>query len=175
MLTHKLTQVDDLADFSCGVAELDTYLKRFALLGNRIDDAMTYVTCSQSGAVVGFYTLVVGSVMYAGAPDRVRKGLPRHPVPVMVLARLAVDSRFQGQAIGSRLVLDALVRTMQAADIAGIRAVLVHAKNDRLAGWYKAMGFEEGPEPRTLFLLMKDVRRAAREAGVGLPMQTRDP
>ena len=166
MLTHKLTQADNLSDFSCGVTELDTYLKKYALLGNRIDDAMTYVATPATGEVMGFYTLVVGSVVYAGAPQRVRKGLPRHPVPVMILARLAVDSRHQGRELGRKLVLDALLRTMHAADIAGIRAVLVHAKNEDLVAWYKYLGFEEGPEPRTLFLLMKDVRRAAKEAGV---------
>lgn len=165
MKTHKLTSADEVSGFSCGVAELDDYLKKYALLNNRIDDAVTYVAVDDDGKPIGFYTLVVGSVIHADAPRRVGKGLPQHPIPVMILARLAVDTAFRGQGLGYDLILDALCRTMKAADIAGIRAVLVHAKNERLAQWYERLGFERGPDDRSLFLLMKDVRRAAKEAG----------
>ena len=98
-----------------------------------------------------------------GLPD-LGKGLARHPVPVMLLARLAVDLTWQGRGLGKALVKDALLRTAAAADIAGIRALLVHAKDDEARGWYEALEFEPSPtDPYHLFLLMKDLRAMLSE------------
>lgn len=110
-------------------------------------------------AVVGYYSLAVGSVVYDDTPERLGKGLSRHPVPVMVLARLAVDQRSQGRGLGAGLLIDALRRTVAAADIAGIRAVVVHAKDDQAKKFYQHFGFAAfGDHTLTLYLLLKDIR-----------------
>jgi GNAT superfamily N-acetyltransferase len=117
--------------------------------------------CGYGGSVVGFYSLAVGSVDPAAAAPRVIKGVPRHPVPVMILARLAVDLAHQRVGLGRALLKDALGRTAQAADIAGVRALLVHAKDERARNWYLSFDFEPSPsDPLHLFLLMKDLRAA---------------
>ena len=109
--------------------------------------------------VVGFYSLVVGSVDPQAAPSRVMTGIARHPVPVMILARLAVDKAHQRKSLGKALLKDALLRTAQAADIAGIRAILVHAKDDVARNWYESWEFEPSPtDPYHLFLMLKDLK-----------------
>ena len=95
--------------------------------------------------MLAYYSLAAGAVEHADAPLRVGKGLARHPIPVMLLARLAVDLTWQGRGLGKALVKDALLRTAAAADIAGIRALLVHAKDDEARGWYEALEFEPSP------------------------------
>ena len=108
---------------------------------------------------MGFYSLTVGCVEPASAAPRVVKGLPKHPVPVMILARLAVDVSHQGIGLGKALLKDALMRTAQAADIAGIRALLVHAKDESARQWYLNWEFEPSPsDPFHLFLLLKDLK-----------------
>ena len=107
------------------------------------------------GQVVGFYSLVVGSVEPGEVPARVMKGLARHPVPVMILARLAVDRTHQGKGLGRALLKDALLRTFQAADIAGIRTVLVHAKDEAARQWCERCEFETSPtDPFHLYLMI---------------------
>src|SRR5581483_3850804 len=110
--------------------------------------------------VIGYYTLVVGEVEYDSAPERLKRGLARHPVPIMVLGRLAVSSSWQGKGVGAGLLKDAMLRTLQAADIAGIRAFAVHAKDDTVRAFYERFEFVPSPtDPLHLFLLMKDLRR----------------
>ena len=111
--------------------------------------------------MVGYYTLVVGQVEYDDAPERLTKGLARHPVPIMLLARLAVAVSWQGKGLGGGLLKDAMARTAQAADIAGIRAFAVHAKDDEAKSFYERFDFMPSPsDPYHLFRLMKDVRSA---------------
>lgn len=149
----------DLVPFDCGQEPLNRYLQRFALTNQKAGAARTYVVCSEEGGVVGYYSLSVGSVSHAETPGRISRGLARHPIPVMLLARLAVDGRKQGAGLGRALLKDALLRTHQAAGIAGIRALLVHAKDDRARNWYRRFDFEPSPtDPYHLFLLMKDLR-----------------
>lgn len=131
---RKLRPGDDVDRFDCGQPALNQFLQRYALLSQKAGSAQTYVSIAQ-GRVVGFYSLAVGSVSPADAPGRVCKGLARHPVPVMILARLAVDAEFQRKGLGRALLKDALLRTLQAADIAGIRAILVHAKDEQARAW----------------------------------------
>lgn len=153
---------DAVGGFDCGQPELDRYLQRYAWSNQKANSAQTYVACAES-EIVGYYSLSVAGVEYAGTPARVAKGLARHPVPVMLLARLAVDRRYQGRGLGSALLRDALLRTLQAADIAGIRALLVHAKNEAARQWYLSFDFEPGPiNPMHLFLLLKDMQHAVR-------------
>ena len=118
------------------------------------------IVACENGVVLGFYTLVVGSVIHANAPKRITKGLAKHPVPVMILARLAVDNTQHGQGIGRGLLKDALLRTAQASDIAGIRALLVHAKDDAARRWYQQFNFDESPtDSLHLYLLLKDIKK----------------
>ncbi len=155
---EKLDATHDVDSFECGEEPLDRFLKRFALANQKADSARTYVAC-QGLTVLAYYSLAAGAVEHADAPFRVGKGLARHPIPVMLLACLAVDLTWQGRGLGKALVKDALLRTAAAADIAGIRALLVHAKDDEARGWYEALEFEPSPtDPYHLFLLMKDLR-----------------
>ncbi len=146
--------------FDCEEPELNVFLQRYALLNQKADSAQTYVSCAGK-TVAGYYSLCVGSVVPEDAPARVVKGLARHPVPVMLLARLAVDRTHQGRGLGRALLKDALLRTVQAADIAGIRALPVHAKGQDAKQWYLSWGFEISPtDPFHLFLLIKDMKAA---------------
>ena len=155
---RKLAMTDAVELFDCGQVALNQFLQRFALTSQRANSAQTYVCCD-AGAVVGFYSLAVGSVEPGAASARVVKGIAQHPVPVMILARLAVDSRHQGAGLGRALLKDALKRTAQAADIAGIRALLVHAKDESARNWYLQWEFEpSATDPLHLFLLLKDLK-----------------
>lgn len=155
---RKLASRDSTDNFDCGQPALDQFLQRYALVNQKANSAQTYVCCVR-GEVVGFYSLVVGSVDPQNTPARVLKGLARHPVPVMILARLAVDREHQGKGLGKALLKDALMRTAQAADIAGIRCLLVHAKDEAARRWYESWEFDPSPtDPYHLFLLIKDLK-----------------
>ena len=161
---RKLAGSDSVESFDCGQLALNQFLVRFALVNQKSNIAQTYVSCA-SGAVVGFYSLAVGSVAPAAAAPRVIKGIPQHPVPVMILARLAVDLQHQGAGLGKALLKDALMRTAQAADIAGIRALLVHAKDESARRWYLNWEFEpSASDPLHLFLLKKDIKSMVGKA-----------
>jgi GNAT superfamily N-acetyltransferase len=158
---RKLQPEDDVDEFNCGQPDLDDWLKRFALISQRADMATVFVTLS-GGKVVGYYALATGGVDQAHAPSRVTKGVPAHPVPVIVLARLAVDSSAQNSGLGRALVRDALIRVATAANEVGIRALLIHAKDEDAREFYmKCAEFEPSPtDPLHLFLLMKDLRKS---------------
>lgn len=155
---RKLAPADLTEQFDCGQPALNQFLQRYALVSQKSSSAQTYVCCLK-GEVLGFYSLAVGSVDPEDAPGRVMKGLARHPVPVMILARLGVDQAHQGKGLGKALLKDALLRTVQAADIAGIRCLLVHAKDEAARQWYESWDFEPSPtDPYHLFLMLKDVK-----------------
>jgi GNAT superfamily N-acetyltransferase len=155
---RKLAGSDAVESFDCGQSALNQFLQRFALVNQKSNSAQTYVSC-HSGSVAGFYSLAVGSVGPSNAAPRVIKGIPQHHVPVMILARLAVDLRHQGAGLGKALLRDALLRTAKAADIAGIRALLVHAKDETARKWHLDWEFEPSPsDPFHLLLLMKDIK-----------------
>ena len=155
---RKLAPADSTEGFDCRQPSLNQFLQRYALVNQKANSAQTYVCCL-GGEVVGFYSLAVGSVDPENAPARVMKGLARHPVPVMILARLAVDRDHQGKGLGQALLKDALLRTAQAADIAGIRCLLVHAKDEAARQWYESWEFEPSPtDPYHLFLMLKDLK-----------------
>jgi len=129
------------------------------LNSQRADGAQTYVGITEGG-IVGYYTLAVGHVVYDSASGRLVKGLSRHPVPVMLLARLAVDVRWQSQSVGSGLLRNAMQRTLQVAEIAGMRALIVHAKDDAAKAFYEHFDFmASATDPYHLFLLLKDIRK----------------
>ena len=155
---EKLQRNHAIESFDCNRETLNRFLIRYALQNQQAGASQTYVALSEE-AVVGYYTLVVGQVEYEDAPERLTKGLARHPVPIMLLARLAVASNWQGKGLGAGLLKDSMLRTIQAADIAGIRAFAVHAKDEQAKAFYERFDFLPSPvDPYQLFRLMKDVR-----------------
>ncbi|MGD0912445.1 MAG: GNAT family N-acetyltransferase [Terracidiphilus sp.] len=151
----------DLSQFSCGKhPSLDDWLKRFAWVNQQNEVSRTYVV-ERGNRVVGYNSIAAGSVDREDAPARVAKGLARHPVPIVLLTRLAVDRSEQGAGLGKALLKDALIRIARAADIVGARAVLVHAIDEDAAAFYRHFGFEPSPvNDLHLMLLMKDLRAA---------------
>jgi GNAT superfamily N-acetyltransferase len=161
---EKLRPDHRIEEFDCGREELNRYLLRFAWANQQAGAAQTYVGFVGL-EVIGFHTLAVGQVSRDEAPDRLIKGLARHPVPVMLLARLAVDRRWHGKGVGKALLKDAMQRTLQAADIAGIRAFAVHAKDEEARNFYRRFDFIPSPtDPMHLFVLLKDARRIIAES-----------
>lgn len=156
----------EVADFACGEESLDRWLHRYAGQGERRDATRTFVATDERGAVRGYYTLVAGQLEHAEATEEVRKGLSRHfPIPVAILARLAVDGRSQGQGLGASLLNDAVERICRAAQDVAVRAVVVHAVNDAAVGFYERFGLRglSTAAPRTLMVTLI----ALREAGYG--------
>ncbi|MDE3137991.1 MAG: GNAT family N-acetyltransferase [Acidobacteriota bacterium] len=164
---EKLTLDHDLSAFDCGKPSLNDWLRRFALANQQNDSARTYVL-QRAGKVVGYYSLSAGSVRREESPARIARGLARHPIGVILLARLAVDRNERGRGLGKTLLVDALARAMAAADAVGARAILVHAIDDEAAAFYRKFGFESSPlDPRQLMLLMKDLRATLKSLGLG--------
>ena len=158
---EKLRPDHAVADFDCGPDELNRFLWRFALVNLCAGAALTYVALS-GDTVVGYYSLAVGEVAYDDAAGP--QGLARHPVPIMLLARLAVSSGSHGRGIGAGLLEDAMLRTHQAAGIAGMRALAVHAKDENARRFYEHFGFIPSPtDALHLYLRIKDIKR------LGLP------
>ena len=156
---EKLRPDHNIEGFDCGREELNRYLLRYAWTNQQAGAAQTYVGLV-GDTVVGYHTLTVGEVKREEAPERLIKGLARHPVPIMLLARLAIDRRWQGRGIGKALLRDAMQRTLHAADIAGIRAFAVHAKDEAARNFYQKYDFRSSPaDPMHLFVLIKDVKR----------------
>jgi GNAT superfamily N-acetyltransferase len=157
-----LTKDHDRNSFDCGVLALNDYLKKYALQNQKKHAARTYVA-TRGNRIVGYYSLAYGSVSLEEAPQNVKSGLPRHPIPVILLARLAVDSAEHGRGLGAALLKDALLRTIQAAEIAGLRAMLVHAKDDSAKSFYEKFGFEPSPiDAYHLFLSLSDILSSLR-------------
>jgi GNAT superfamily N-acetyltransferase len=143
--------------FDCGQEALNRFLIRFALMIQQARASQTYVGIAD-GAVIGFYSLVFGDVSYDDAPERLKKGLARHPVPLMLLARQAVGKAWQGVGAGAGLLKDAMLRTRQAANIGGLRALAAHAKDSEARAFYEHFGFMASQsDPLHLFILIKDL------------------
>ena len=156
---EKLNRNHLLDSFDCGKEPLNRFLKAHALANQSSGGAQTYVL-AENLIVKGYYSLAAGAVTYDEAPDRAKKGMARHPIPVILLARLAVDGSMQRKGIGPALLKDALVRSAQAAGTIGVRAVLVHAKDEEAKRFYEHFDFEPSPsDPYHLLLIMKDLLR----------------
>lgn len=157
-----LTSAHILEGFDCGQVELNTWLVKFALQNHAGGSSRTRVI-TDGTRVVGFYSLAMGAVAKLEAPSRIAQGQAAHPVPVAVLTRLGVDLSMQGKGLGSALLKDALLRVLEVSEVVGVRAVLVHAKDDQARGFYEAFGFEPSPIDRyQLLLLLKDLRASLR-------------
>lgn len=154
----KLQRAHAVDAFDCGREALNRFLVRYAIQNQQAGASQTYLALAGED-VAGYYTLVVGQVEYDDAPERLKKGLARHPVPIMLLARLVISTAWQGKGLGSGLLKDAMLRTLQAAEIAGIRAFAVHAKDDEAKTFYEHFDFLASPsDPYHLFRLLKDIR-----------------
>jgi GNAT superfamily N-acetyltransferase len=150
-----LTPEHDLADFACGEASLDEWLRRRALSNQESGASRTYVI-SAGAKVIGYYALAVGAIAHGDAPGRIKRNMP-DLIPVMVLGRLAIHRDYQGQGIGAALLRDAILRTLQAAKIAGIRAILVHAISEAARKFYEKVGFRPSPvDPMTLMITLRE-------------------
>ena len=156
---EKLRREHVLDTFDCGKQDLNRFLNRQAWNNQQAHSAQTYVLVKDL-AVLGYYSLAASAVSHDDATERVKKGLARHPIPVILLARLAIDVLLQGRGIGPALLKDALLRVAQAADMIGARALLVHAKDDNAKGFYEHFDFEPSPsDPYHMLLIMKDLLR----------------
>ena len=147
--------------FACGNEALDRWLRAHAGQSQRRDAARTFVTTETEGNVVGYYTLVAAEVRHGAASAKVRAGMSRHfPIPVALLARLAVDGRRQGSGVGAALLLDALRRVIRASDDVAVRAITVDPIDERAASFYRHFGFEPSPlSDRTLMVALQTARR----------------
>ncbi len=155
---EKLTAAHDVSQFHCGEPAFDDWLRRRALANEEGSASRTYVVC-EARRVVAYYALAAGAVTHTSATGRIRRNMP-DPLPVMVIGRLAIDAVFQGRGIGSALLRDAVLRTLQAAEIAGIRAILVHAISEQARRFYERCGFAASHvDPMTLMISVAEAAR----------------
>jgi len=153
-----ITKDHDTDSFDCGVKPLNEYLRKYALLNHNNRAARTYLALRED-RIAGYYTLANGSVSKDEVPARVAQGLGRYPVPITLIARLAVDLTEQGKGLGRGLLKDALLRAYQASELVGSRAVVTHAKDQAAKEFYERYQFDPSPlNEFHLYILMKDIR-----------------
>lgn len=157
-----LSRGHDIEGFDCGVESLNRWLKKHAAQAARGGSSRTFVVHDEEqGRVVAFHALTAASITHSEATSRAAKGMPRHPIPATLLARLAVDTTVQGRGLGAWLLRDAMLRTLSAAESVGIRVLLVHAIDGPARAFYERNGFEPSPtDALNLQMLVKDIRRA---------------
>jgi GNAT superfamily N-acetyltransferase len=154
-----LTAKHQLEDFDCGKLALNDWLVRHAVQAQASGSAKTYVVVD-GGRVVGYFSLAVGQVDAMEVPARIRKGMGSFPIPVVILARMAVSLQDQGKGIGIGMLQEAIRRTTVIADQAGVRALLTHPIDEQASRFYRRFGFESSPiREQQLLLLLKDARR----------------
>nr|WP_275672480.1 GNAT family N-acetyltransferase [Thermomonas alba] len=152
-----------LEGFDCGKPALNDWLLRHARQAQGSGSAKTFVVAEDDGRVAGYFSLTVGQVDTLEAPERIRKGMGQYPVPVVILARLAVSREHQGLGIGVGMLQDAIRRTLVIAEQAGVRALLTHPIDEDAARFYTRFGFVVSPlREQQLLLLLKDARRWVR-------------
>ncbi len=153
-----ITKEHETISFDCGVEPLSEYLRKYALVNHQNRSARSYVAV-RAQRVVGYYTLANGSVSRDDVPSRVAQGLGKYPVPITLLARLAVDTSEKGKGLGRGLLKDAVLRAYQASELVGSRAIVTHAKDETAKAFYEKFQFAPSPlNEFHLYLLMKDVR-----------------
>jgi len=156
-----ISQAHDVKAFNCGRVALNEFLIKYALGNTTAGLARTFVTTLvDQPAVIGYFSIAAGSVERDAAPERIAKGTPQHPIPIALLARLAVDVAYQGQGIGDGLLKHALLKILEASRIIGIRAVVVHAKDQEAVNFYTQYGFIPSPlDAFHMMLILKDVSK----------------
>ncbi|WP_434523862.1 GNAT family N-acetyltransferase [Photorhabdus asymbiotica] len=152
-----LTDDHNLDNFNSGVDTLDNWLIDRALKNQKENASRTYVV-SENKNVIAYYSLATGSIMSEEAISKFKRNMP-NPIPVIILARLAVDKNYQGKGFGRYLVRDASIRVAQAADLVGVRGLIVHAISEDAKEFYKSVGFNDSPlNPMTLMITLKDLK-----------------
>jgi len=161
------TVLHDLKSFDCGVEELNVFLKQHANQNQIKNISKTYiavvaVSADEHKEIYGYYTLSAGHIQCDQLPENIKSKLPKYPIPIGRIGRLAVDKKYKGKGVGSFLLHDALTKVLHIAEKMGIFAVVVDAKNDDAKSFYKNYGFTElqGSE-LTLFLTMSTIKSAA--------------
>jgi len=148
-------------EFDSGDAILNAWLTQYSVQAQKKGSSKSYVSLDEEGRIAGFYSLVYGQVERELAPEEITKGMPKHPIPVLIVARLAVDLDFQRMGLGKSLLKDAMTRALSAAQIAGLRAVVVHAKHEQAAAFYQHFGFlPSKDEPLILMLPISKIAEA---------------
>lgn len=158
-----LNKDHNLTDFNSNYSELDEWLKKYAFQSKMSGSASTFII-ADNNIVVGFYSLTVGQVEADEASERIKRGMGKYPIPVVILARLAVIQAYQGKGIGKAMLRDAISKTLQIAEQGGVRALLVHAIDEKAKTFYKRYGFEPSPiRDNQLLLLLKDAKNVISE------------
>lgn len=155
---ERLTSQHGCEEFDCGREALNDWLLRHAHQAQGSGSARTFVVC-EDGRVAGYFSLTVGQVDTLDAPERLRKGMGRYPISVVILARLAVDRRYHGRGVGAGLLRDAIRRALLIAEQAGVRALLTHPIDEDAERFYRRFGFQASPlREQQLLLLLKDAK-----------------
>lgn len=151
--------------FDCGYESLNIFLQNYAIQNTKNNSSRTYVSiCQTKDVIAGYYTLTYGSISHYEATEKVKKRMPNYPIPVMILARLAVSREYKKLGLGRGLLKDALLRTLQASNIAGLRAIIAHAKDITAKNFYLKYGFEESVlDQYHLMLRVQDIELATKE------------
>ncbi len=153
-----LTAQHAVSSFDCGEPSLNEWIKKRAHKNEELGGSRTYVICERD-VVIGYYALATGSIDHHKAPSSLKRNMP-DPVPVMILGRLAIDQNHQSKGLGSSLLRDALLRTLQASQIAGIKAIMVEAISDGAKSFYKKYGFRDSSiEDRLLFITITEAQK----------------
>jgi len=152
--------------FDCGVPDLNKWLQNYAWQNHNSGGARVYLSIDRdANQIAGYFCLSAAGVEYKSAPARVARGLAHHAIPVALIGRLGVDQRYRGRKLGRFLVLEALRRVLEVADTMGVRAVIVVAKDDNAAEFYKRLGFEvSADDPRLFFITLKDAKKSLANA-----------
>ena len=156
-IPEPINEAHEVISFISGEASLDDWLRTHALANQERGASRTYVI-AEGARVIGYYALAAGAIISSETAGRVRRNMP-DPIPVMILGRLAIDKGWQGKGLGFDLLQNAVVRTLQAAEIVGVRALLVHALHEKIGQFYEKAGFSRSPtNPLVYMLLLKDAR-----------------
>jgi len=157
-----LERVHNKSMFDCGNEHLNIFLQNYAMQNNKNNSSRTYVSiCKENNEIAGYYTLTYGSISHLEATEKVKRQMPNYPIPVMILARLAVAKNYKKLGLGKGLLRDAMLRTLQASSLAGLRAIIAHAKDSKAKSFYLKYGFEESPlDDYHLMLSMQEIKLA---------------
>lgn len=154
---ERISEKHDLENFDCGDSALNDWLKRKSLKNESTNDSRTYVICDDQN-VIGYYSIATGSIDHAQAPSSLKRNAP-NPISVMILGRLAIDTKWQNRGLGMALLRDAILKTIAISEIACVKALVVHAISSEAKQFYKSNDFIDSPAELTLMLPVKDILR----------------
>lgn len=155
-----LNELHQLDNFDCGNFSLNEWLAKYSRQSHSSGSAKTFIISNETNQVLGYFSLTVGQVDTPTVPDRISRGMGRYPIPVIILARLAVSSSFQGRGIGMSLLKDAIRKSLSISEHVGARALLAHPIDEKAEKFYLRFGFEQSPvREKQLLLLLKDARK----------------